>query len=140
VVGPGAVWELKVGSWVLLQAERINAHALAVIQTLVERGLCLQQPTDKGNLLSFPSYYGRERPEQVSFPAVLLAQVSQHTGPRRESDPLLRLVLEQDPWLSGAYGLQKLNLTLQRSSETSARVKQRRNQCCASLTSRRVGL
>lgn len=116
LAGPGVVWELAFGSWVLLQPERINAYAQAVIrtlqadehqrgclmeervlkgdlayessmprlagdeerfvllamhQTLVERGLCLRQPTDKGNLLVFPSYYRRERPEQVKFPAVL---------------------------------------------------------------------
>lgn len=45
---------------------------LAMHQTLVERGLCLRQPTEKGNLLVFPSYYRRERPEQVTFPAVLV--------------------------------------------------------------------
>jgi small GTP-binding protein len=118
LAGPGVVWELKFGSWVLLQPERINAYAQAVIQTLrkdefqrgclmeervlkgdlayessmarlegdeerfvllamhqtlVERGLCIRQPTDKGNLLIFPSYYRRERPEQVSFPAVLVS-------------------------------------------------------------------
>jgi small GTP-binding protein len=118
LAGPGVVWELKFGSWVLLQPERINAYAQAVIrtlqadehqrgclmeeriltgdlvyessmarldgdeerfvllamhQTLVERGLCLRQPTDKGNLLIFPSYYRRERPELVSFPAVLVS-------------------------------------------------------------------
>jgi small GTP-binding protein len=32
--GPGVVWELKFGSWVLLQPERINAYAQAVIQTM----------------------------------------------------------------------------------------------------------
>ena len=42
-------------------------------QTLVERGLCLRQPTDKGNLLVFPGYYRRERPEQVGHPAVLVS-------------------------------------------------------------------
>lgn len=117
LAGPGVVWELAFGSWILLQPERINAYAQAVIrtlqadehqrgcvmeervlkgdlsyessmprlagdderfvllamhQTLVERGLCLRQPTDKGNLLVFPSYYRRERPEQVKFPAVLV--------------------------------------------------------------------
>jgi len=110
------VWELGFGSWVLLQPERVNAYAQAVIrtlqadehqrgclmeewvlkgdlqyaasmerladreeerfillamhQTLVERGLCLRQPTEKGNLLVFPSYYRRERPDIVEFPAV----------------------------------------------------------------------
>ena len=32
--GPGVVWELSFGSWVLLQPERINACAQAVIQTM----------------------------------------------------------------------------------------------------------
>jgi len=118
LAGPGVVWELDFGSWVLLQPERINAYAQAVIrtlqadehqrgclmeervlkgdliyessvqklkdkeeerfvllamhQTLIERGLCLRQPTDKGNLLVFPSYYRRERPNPVQFPAVLV--------------------------------------------------------------------
>ncbi len=115
LAGPGVVWELKFGSWVLLQPERINAYAQAVIQTmrddkdergclpeekvlngdlayqssvarlgadeerfvllamhqtLVERGLCLREHTDKGPLLIFPSYYRRERPELVGHPAV----------------------------------------------------------------------
>jgi small GTP-binding protein len=117
LAGPGVVWELAFGSWVLLQPERINAYAQAVIrtlqadehqrgclmeervlkgdllyessierlkgdderfvlhamhQTLVERGLCLRQPTDKGSLLIFPSYYRRERPDLVQHPAVLV--------------------------------------------------------------------
>jgi small GTP-binding protein len=116
--GPGVVWELKFGRWVLLQPERINAYAQAVIQTmredeqergclleervlngdltyhssikrleadeerfvllamhqsLVERGLCLREHTDKGTLLIFPSYYRRERPELVGHPAVLVS-------------------------------------------------------------------
>ncbi|MDO8349400.1 MAG: DUF4365 domain-containing protein, partial [Planctomycetota bacterium] len=117
LAGPGVVWELAFGSWVLLQPERINAYAQAVIrtlqadehqrgclmaervlkgdliyessmerleddeqrfvllamhQTLVERGLCLRQPTAKGTLLVFPSYYRRERPDIVKHPAVLV--------------------------------------------------------------------
>lgn len=118
LASPGVVWELKFGSWVLLQPERINAYAQAVIQTmradeyergclqeervlggdlayhssiprlaanderfvllamhqtLVERGLCLREHTDKGPLLIFPSYYRRERPELVGHPAVLVS-------------------------------------------------------------------
>jgi small GTP-binding protein len=118
LAGPGVVWELKFGSWVLLQPEHINAYAQAVIQTmradahergclpeervlngdltyhssierlaadeerfillamhqtLVERGLCLREHTDKGPLLVFPSYYRRERPELVGHPAVLVS-------------------------------------------------------------------
>lgn len=115
LAGPGVVWELAFGSWVLLQPERVNAYAQAVIrtlqadahqrgclmeervlkgtllyessierlrgdeerfvllamhQTLVERGLCLRQPTSKGNLLVFPSYYRKERPDIVQYPSV----------------------------------------------------------------------
>jgi len=118
LAGPGVVWELKFGSWVLLQPERINAYAQAVIQTmrddqhergclpeervldgnlkyhssmarleadeerfvllamhqtLVERGLCLREHTDKGALLVFPSFYRRERPDLVGHPAVLVS-------------------------------------------------------------------
>jgi small GTP-binding protein len=118
LAGPGLVWELKFGSWVLLQPELINAYAQAVIQTmredkeergclaedrvlngdltyysslarlgadeerfillamhqtLVERGLCLREYTDKGTLLVFPSYYRRERPELEGHPAVLVS-------------------------------------------------------------------
>lgn len=118
LAGPGVVWELRFGSWVLLQPERINAYAQAVIQTmredehergclpeervlngdltyhssmarleadeerfillamhqtLVERGLCLREHTEKGPLLIFPSYYRRERPELVGHPAVVVS-------------------------------------------------------------------
>ncbi|HZH29222.1 MAG TPA: TIR domain-containing protein [Pyrinomonadaceae bacterium] len=118
LAGPGVVWELEFGSWVLLQPERINAYAQAVIQTmredrdergclmeervlngdlkyhssierlvddeerfillamhqtLVKRGLCLREQTEKGPLLIFPSYYRRERPELVGHPAVLVS-------------------------------------------------------------------
>ena len=118
LAGPGVVWEPAFGSWVLLQPERINAYAQAVIQTLradqyergaiaeegvlrgdlayqssmqrlpaeeerfvllamhqtlVERGLCLREHTEKGPLLIFPSYYRRERPELVGHPAVLVS-------------------------------------------------------------------
>jgi hypothetical protein len=116
LAGPGVVSELAFGSWTLLQPERINAYAQAVIRTLqadehqrgclmedrvlkgdlayessmprlagdeerfvllamhqmlVERGLCLRQPTAQGNLLVFPSYYRKERPDPIGFPAVL---------------------------------------------------------------------
>ncbi|MFM9962251.1 MAG: hypothetical protein ACKV2Q_13645 [Planctomycetaceae bacterium] len=36
LAGPGVVWEMNFGSWVLLQPERINAYAQAVIQTLCD--------------------------------------------------------------------------------------------------------
>lgn len=55
-----------------LQGDEERFVLLAMHQTLVERGLCLRQPTPKGNLLVFPSYYRRERQEQPKFPAVLV--------------------------------------------------------------------
>jgi small GTP-binding protein len=118
LAGPGVVWELKFGNWVLLQPERINAYAQAVIQTmrtdeyergcllevtvlsgeliyhssierlstederiilqamlqsLLERGICLREQTDMGTLLIFPSYYRREREELIDAPAMLLS-------------------------------------------------------------------
>jgi small GTP-binding protein len=118
LAGPGVLWELKFGSWVLLQPECVNAYAQAVIQTmredehergclseervlsggltyhstmarletdeerfvllamhqtLVERGLCLREHTEKGPLLIFPSYYRRERQELTGHPAVLVS-------------------------------------------------------------------
>jgi len=54
LAGPGVVWELKFGSWVLLQAERINAYAQAVIQTMRadehERGYLPEERVLNGNL------------------------------------------------------------------------------------------
>jgi len=54
LAGPGAVWELKFGSWVLLQPELINAYAQAVIQTLredrFERGCIPEEKVLAGDL------------------------------------------------------------------------------------------
>ncbi len=56
-----------------LDADEERFVLLAMHQTLVERGLCLREHTDKGTLLIFPSYYRRERPELVGHPAVLVS-------------------------------------------------------------------
>ena len=54
LAGPGVVWELAFGSWILLQPERINAYAQAVIQTLradeYERGALAEERVLKGDL------------------------------------------------------------------------------------------
>jgi len=54
LAGPGAVWELKFGSWVLLQPERVNAYAQAVINTLrkdrFERGCIPEEKVLAGDL------------------------------------------------------------------------------------------
>ena len=68
LAGPGAVWELKFGSWVLLQPERINAYAQAVIQTLredqFERGCIPEERVLAGDLTyhsSIPAVAGGRR-------------------------------------------------------------------------------
>jgi small GTP-binding protein len=54
LAGPGVVWELDFGSWVLIQPERINAYAQAVIQTLCdepkERGCITEERVLAGDL------------------------------------------------------------------------------------------
>ncbi len=54
LAGPGVVWELKFGSWILLQPERINAYAQAVIQTMREdeheRGCIAEERVLSGDL------------------------------------------------------------------------------------------
>ena len=53
LAGPGVVWELAFGSWVLLQPERINAYAQAVIRTLQadehQRGCLMEERVLKGD-------------------------------------------------------------------------------------------
>ncbi|MGO8931954.1 MAG: hypothetical protein ACLQU3_34310 [Limisphaerales bacterium] len=54
VAGPGVVWKPAFGSWGLLQPERINAYAQAVIRTLQadehQRGCLMQERVMKGDL------------------------------------------------------------------------------------------
>jgi len=72
--GPGVVWELKFGSWVLLQPETINAYAQAVIQTLRsdehERGCLLEERVLTGQL-AYHSSMERLQPDEERF--ILLA-------------------------------------------------------------------
>jgi Domain of unknown function (DUF4365) len=74
LAGPGVVWELKFGSWVLLQPERINAYGQAVIQTLredeFERGCLPEEQVLEGNL-TYHSSIERLPGEEERF--VLLA-------------------------------------------------------------------
>jgi small GTP-binding protein len=74
LAGPGVVWELKFGSWVLLQPERINAYAQAVIQTMRddkhERGCLLEERVLNGDL-KYHSSMARLEADEERF--VLLA-------------------------------------------------------------------
>jgi hypothetical protein len=74
LAGPGVVWELAFGSWVLLQPERINAYAQAVIHTLRsdkhELG-CIAEERVLGGALAYESSMQRLPAEEERF--VLLA-------------------------------------------------------------------
>ena len=74
LAGPGIVWELQFGSWILLQPERINAYAQAVIQTMSrdedERGFLPEQQVLNGKLIYHPSM---ERLENDQERIILLA-------------------------------------------------------------------
>src|SRR5262249_4656120 len=74
LAGTGVVWELKFGSWVSLQPERINAYAQAVIQTMRadehERGCLPEERVLKGQL-NYQSSVARLDADEERF--VLLA-------------------------------------------------------------------
>ena len=112
LASPGLVWNLDFGDFVLLQPEKINTYAAAVIRTLrddlnelgtiseadvksgnlkfegmerleeadevivllamyqtcIKRGLCIQQDTDDGKKLVFPAFFGVKRPQDPESP------------------------------------------------------------------------
>jgi small GTP-binding protein len=74
LAGPGVVMPLNFGSWVLLQPERINAYAQAVIQTVRQdehdRGLIREDRVLRGEL-EYTSSMPRLEPAEESY--VLLA-------------------------------------------------------------------
>ncbi|MCP5104203.1 MAG: DUF4365 domain-containing protein [bacterium] len=51
----------------------------AMLQTLLDRSLCLEEETNTGTQLVFPSYFKRDRPELPAHPAVLTTY--RFTGP-----------------------------------------------------------
>ena len=74
LAGPDVVWKLAFGSWVLLQPERINAYAQAVIRTLQadehQRGCLMEERVLKGDL-AYESSMARLAGDEERF--VLLA-------------------------------------------------------------------
>jgi len=45
----------------------------ALLETVVNQAWCLRQPSDQGNVLTFPSYFRRERKEPPTHPHVLVS-------------------------------------------------------------------
>lgn len=83
LAGPGVVWELEFGSWVLLQPERINAYAQAVIQTIREdeydRGCILEEPVLKGDL-TYHSSIDRLNGDEERFVLLAMHQILVERG------------------------------------------------------------
>jgi GTPase SAR1 family protein len=81
--GPGIVWELKFGSWVLLHPERIHAYANAMIQTIRadehERGCLAEERVLNGDLL-YLSSMDRLPPEEERFVLLALHQTLVERG------------------------------------------------------------
>ena len=96
LTGPEVVWELTFGNWVLLQPERINAYAQAVIQTLrldeSERG-CLPEERVLGGNLAYQSSMRRLEPEEERFVLLAMHQTLVERGlclrENTENGPLL---------------------------------------------------
>jgi small GTP-binding protein len=74
LAGPGVVWQLEFGEFVLLQPELINTYAQAVIQTLkedeFERGCIAEERVLHGDL-TYPPQAPRLAPQEERF--ILLA-------------------------------------------------------------------
>jgi small GTP-binding protein len=81
--GPGIVWELKFGSWVLLQPERINAYAQAVLQTMrddpYERACILEERVLSGDL-KYRSSAERLPDEEERFVLLAMHQILVERG------------------------------------------------------------
>ncbi len=81
--GPGVVWELEFGSWVLLQPERINAYAQAVIATIREDpfdlGCILEERVLKGDL-TYHSPTERLPPDEEQFVLLAMHQILVERG------------------------------------------------------------
>jgi small GTP-binding protein len=78
LAGPGVIWMLKFGNWVLLQPERINAYAQAVIQTMredeSERG-CIAEDRVLNGELTYNSSISRLDRDDERFVILAMHQV-----------------------------------------------------------------
>jgi len=97
----------------------------ALLELLVSRAWCLRQPCDDNTLLTFPSYFRRERPEPPKHPSVLVTY--RFDGPADEIYATLVVRLHYtvafksaDLWKSAADfntpTARKLGFTLKRKS------------------------
>lgn len=78
LTGPGIVWELKFGNWILLRPEYIDTYAQAVIRTIqadkFERGSIMEESVLNG-ALSFPSEMVRLPADEERFVLLTMHQM-----------------------------------------------------------------
>ena len=102
-----------------------------LLETFISRAWCLRQPCDGSAMLTFPSYFRRERKEQPSHPSVLVTY--RFDGPADDIYATLVVRLHHtvafqstDLWKSAAdFKTQtgtKLGFTLTREAEGSSRL------------------
>ena len=102
-----------------------------LLETFISRAWCLRQPCDGSAMLTFPSYFRRERKEQPSHPSVLVTY--RFDGPADDIYATLVVRLHHtvafqstDLWKSAAdFKTQtgtKLGFTLTRETEGSSRL------------------
>ena len=102
-----------------------------LLETFVSRAWCLRQPCDGTAMLTFPSYFRRERKEQPSHPSVLVTY--RFDGPTDDIYATLVVRLHHtvafestDLWRSAAdfktHTGAKLGFTLTRESEGASRL------------------
>ncbi|MCP5103934.1 MAG: DUF4365 domain-containing protein [bacterium] len=104
----------------------------AMLQTFLDRSLCLEEETAEGTQLVFPSYFNRDRPKQPQHPDILVTY--RFSGPLEEiySTLVVRLYYTNDfekdeLWKNAAdfktHGNKQVGLLMQKTSDESAIIK-----------------
>jgi uncharacterized CHY-type Zn-finger protein len=104
----------------------------AMLQTFLDRSLCLEEETAEGTQLVFPSYFNRDRPVQPKHPNILVTY--QFSGPLEEiySTLVVRLYYTNDfqkdqLWKNAAdfktHGNKQVGLLMEKKTEESAGIK-----------------
>lgn len=88
--------DVLAGNLVFYDQERVDPLderfiLLEMRHALLQRGLCSSEVSDAGNLLVFPSYYKRQRPELTGHPALLVSYVFEGFVPEIYSTLVVRL-------------------------------------------------
>ncbi len=104
----------------------------AMLQTFLDRSLCLEEDTAEGTQLLFPSYFNRDRPRQPEHPDILVTY--RFSGPLEEiySTLVVRLYYTNDfakdeLWRNAAdfrtHGDKQAGLLMEKKAEETAEIK-----------------